>query len=236
MAAHEIALELFAPIAGTYDRYARLLSFGQDARWRRFLVSRIRPHPGDTVLDVACGTGAVALELVRSSGCTVVGIDQSREMLLEGRRRINTAGHSDRITLIEARAEALPFPDGTFDALTFTYLLRYVDDPAETLRELARVVRPRGRIAGLEFFVPRVSPARALWEGYVRVGLPLLGSAVSPEWNRVARFLGRSIRDFWRRNPLGSLLAMWQAAGIERPRARTLSFGGGVVIWGERGD
>jgi demethylmenaquinone methyltransferase/2-methoxy-6-polyprenyl-1,4-benzoquinol methylase len=230
------ALELFAPIAGTYDRYARVLSFGQDARWRRFLVSRIRPQPGEKVLDVACGTGAVALELVRSSQCTVVGIDQSPEMLVEGRRRITAAGRSDRITLIEARAEALPFPDGAFDALTFTYLLRYVDDPGGTVRELARVVRPGGQIAGLEFFVPRLSPARALWEAYVRVGLPLLGRVVSPEWNRVGRFLGRSIRDFWRRNPLDSLLSMWEVAGIERLQARTLSFGGGIVVWGERGD
>jgi demethylmenaquinone methyltransferase/2-methoxy-6-polyprenyl-1,4-benzoquinol methylase len=229
------ALDLFAPIAETYDRYARLFSFGQDARWRAFLVGRIAPRPEHTILDVACGTGAVALELVRRAGCSVVGVDQSAEMLGEGRRRIRRAGKDDRITLLEARAEALPFPDSSFDGLTFTYLLRYVDDPASTLRELARVVRPGGRIAGLEFFVPQRWPARASWEGYTRIGLPLLGKGVSPGWASVGRFLGPSIRAFWDRYPLADLLGLWRAAGIDRVSARVLSLGGGIVIWGERG-
>src|ERR671915_778321 len=102
------ALALFAPIAESYDRYARLFSFGQDGRWRAFLVERIDPRPEQTILDVACGTGAVALELVRRSGCSVVGVDQSAEMLAEGRRRIRRAGEDERVTLVEARAEALP--------------------------------------------------------------------------------------------------------------------------------
>ena len=140
------AQTLFAPLGPTYDRYAALLSFGQDPRWRRFLVSRIEAGPGDRVLDVATGTAAVALELVRQKGCAVVGVDQSAGMLEAARRRVD-----GRVELVQASAEALPFADGEFDALTFTYLLRYVDDPAATLRELARVVRPGGTIAGLEF-------------------------------------------------------------------------------------
>src|SRR5439155_5447179 len=79
---------LFAPLGPTYDRYARLLSFGQDPRWRRFLVSRLPVGREDVVLDVATGTAAVALELVRQKGCSVVGVDQSPEMLAEGRRRL----------------------------------------------------------------------------------------------------------------------------------------------------
>jgi demethylmenaquinone methyltransferase / 2-methoxy-6-polyprenyl-1,4-benzoquinol methylase len=228
------ALALFAPIAETYDRYARLFSFGQDARWRKFLVERVDPRPEQTILDVACGTGAVALDLVRRGGCSVVGVDQSAAMLGEGRRRIRRAGRDDRITLLEARAEALPFPDSAFDGLTFTYLLRYVDDPASTLRELARVVRPGGRIAGLEFFVPEGWPARASWEGYTRIGLPLLGKSVSPGWASVGRLLGPSIRSFWDRYPLADLLRLWRAAGIDHVSARVLSLGGGIVIWGER--
>src|SRR5436189_5256515 len=142
------ARTLFAPLGPTYDRYAALLSFGQDPRWRRFLVSRLDVGPRDTVLDVATGTGAVARELVARTGCTVVGLDQSPEMLAEAQRRLPAS-----VTLVEGRAEQLPFPDAAFDALTFTYLLRYVDDPAATLRELARVVRPGGTIAGLEIAV-----------------------------------------------------------------------------------
>ena len=147
----EAALQLFAPVAETYDRYARLLSFAQDGRWRSFLVSRIEAGQGDRILDVACGTAAVALELVRRFGCSVVGVDQSSAMLAEAQRRVASAGESARVELREARAEELPFEDGSFDGVTFTYLLRYVDDPAATLRELARVVRPGGRIASLEF-------------------------------------------------------------------------------------
>jgi demethylmenaquinone methyltransferase / 2-methoxy-6-polyprenyl-1,4-benzoquinol methylase len=229
------ARELFAPIAESYDRYARLLSLGQDGRWRAFLVSRVEAAAGDTIVDVACGTGSVAVELVRRYGCTVVGVDQSAEMLAAGRRRVAAAGLSDRITLVNARAETLPFAAASFDGLTFTYLLRYVDDPEATLRELARVVRPGGRIASLEFHVPRNPPARLSWEIYTRVGLPVLGRAVSRGWGDVGRFLGPSIRDFYRRHPLERQLELWRAAGIERVQARSMSFGGGVVIWGTRG-
>lgn len=229
-------LELFAPLAETYDRYARLLSFGQDGRWRRFLASRIEAGPDDTVLDVACGTGAVALELVRVHGCRVVGIDQSSEMLAAGRNRIASAGRGGLIELREGRAEELPFPDASFDALTFTYLLRYVDDPGATLGELARVVRPGGIVAGLEFHVPGNPLARISWELYVRGLLPGMGTLVSRGWAGVGRFLGPSIRMFWARYPLERLLDLWRQAGLEDVQVRTLSLGGGVVVWGRRGD
>jgi len=228
------ARELFAPLAGTYDRYARLLSFGQDPRWRSFLASRVAVGPGDTVLDVACGTGAVAVEVARRHGCRVVGVDQSPEMLAEGHRRVDAAGLGDRVELREARAEKLPFEDGAFDGLTFTCLLRYVDDPAATMRELARVVRPGGRIAMLEFFVPPRALPRGAWEAYVRVGLPLAGRAVSPGWAGVGDFLGPSIRSFWERWPPERLRGVWAGTGIRDVQARLLSLGGGIVMWGVR--
>jgi demethylmenaquinone methyltransferase/2-methoxy-6-polyprenyl-1,4-benzoquinol methylase len=228
------ARELFAPLGPTYDRYATLLSLGQDPRWRRFLVSRVKVGPDARVLDVATGTAAVAIELVRRCGCTVVGLDRSPEMLAEGRTRVQRAGLADRIELVEGRAENLPFEDASFDALTFTYLLRYVDDPDATLRELARVLRPGATIASLEFGVPPRLPPRAAWELYVRVGLPLAGRAVSPGWHEVGRFLGPSIRSFYERLPLDRLLGLWADAGIEDVRARRLSLGGGIVIWGRR--
>jgi demethylmenaquinone methyltransferase/2-methoxy-6-polyprenyl-1,4-benzoquinol methylase len=222
------AQTLFAPLGPTYDRYAALLSLGQDARWRRFLVSRVDAGPGNTVLDVATGTGAVARELVRRKGCEVVGVDQSAGMLAEARRRVD--GH---VTLVEGDAQELAFADGEFDALTFTYLLRYVDDPAATLRELARVVRPGGTIAGLEFGLPR-GAWRPLWELYVRVGLPGAGAAIGGGWREVGSFLGPSIRGFYDRWPLPRLLAAWRDAGIDDVRVRRLSVGGGIVTWGRR--
>jgi len=222
----EHARELFAPLGPTYDRYASLLSFGQDPRWRGFLVSRV-PASARRVLDVATGTGAVAIELARAApGRTVVGIDQSAEMLAVARERARGLP----IELVEGRAESLPFADGEFDALTFTYLLRYVDDPAATMRELARVVAPGGTIAMLEFGLPR-GVWRPLWELYVRAGLPAAGAVVSPAWREVGTFLGPSIRGFHERVDLEEL---WRAAGIRDVRLRRMSLGGGVVAWGTR--
>lgn len=223
------AQALFAPLGPTYDRYARLLSFGQDPRWRRFLVSRVDAGPGGTVLDVATGTGAVALELIRQRGCSVVGLDQSPEMLAVARARLPAD-----VRLVDGDADHLPFPDGAFDALTFTYLFRYVDDPGATLRELARVVNPGGTIAGLEFGVPPSPIARLPWRVYVRAGLPLAGRLLSPGWASVGSFLGPSIDEFWRRFTLDRLLGLWAEAGIGDVRHRRLSFGAGIVIWGRR--
>jgi len=222
------ARELFAPLGPTYDRYARLLSFGQDPRWRLFLVSRI-PRSATRVVDVATGTAAVAIELAQAvPQRTVVGVDQSPEMLAAGRVRVAQAGLAERIDLREGRAESLPFADAEFDALTVTYLLRYVDDPVATMRELARVVRPGGVLAMLEFAVPH-GVWRPLWELYVRVGLPVAGAVVSPGWREVGSFLGPSIRGFHERV---SIEQVWRDAGISDVRARRLSLGGGVVVWG----
>ena len=230
------ARALFAPIGPTYDRMAAALSLGQDPRWRRFLVGRIPRDGSDTndrghVLDVATGTGLVAARL-RRQGFRVTGVDQSPEMMAVARRRFRRAGHSgDEVTLIHASAEALPLQSESFDHLTFTYLLRYVDDPAATLAELARVVRPGGTVASLEFGVPR-GPARPLWEAYVRTVLPLAGRAVGQGWPEVGDFLGGSIRDFWDRYPLARQLDWWHAAGLRKLGVKRLSLGGGVVIWG----
>ena len=227
------ARQLFAPLGPGYDRYGALLSFGQDPRWRRFLVSRVTAGRDDTVLDVATGTAAVAIELVRQKDCTVVGLDQSAEMLAEARRRIALAGLTSRISLVEEDARTLPFTDGHFDALTFTYLLRYVDDPAATLKELARVVKPGGTIAGLEFGVPE-GPWRGPWELWVRLGLPGAGAVIGNGWHEVGAFLGPSIRGYYRRWPLPRLVEAWRAAGIDDVQFRRLSLGGGVVTWGTK--
>ena len=231
-ARNEQARRLFAPLGPTYDRYAALLSFGQDPRWRRFLVSRVDAGPGDRVLDVATGTAAVAVELARQKGCHVVGVDQSPEMLAAGREHVRDAGVDDLVDLREGRAEDLPFEDASFDALTFTYLLRYVE-PLPTLQELVRVVRPGGTVAMLEFGLPR-GLSRPAWELYVRVGLPLAGRAISPGWSDVGRFLGPSIRSFHDRYGRDGVARLFVEAGLGHVGLRRLSLGGGLVVWGRR--
>jgi demethylmenaquinone methyltransferase / 2-methoxy-6-polyprenyl-1,4-benzoquinol methylase len=226
------ALDLFAGLPRHYDRMGALLSFGQDPRWRRALVAAIDPAPGQRILDVATGTGLVALALV-GRGATVVGLDQSEEMLARARERTaRVAGLPGGATFVHGEAERLPFADGDFDALTFTYLLRYVDDRAATMRELARVVRPGGRIAMVEFGVPRASAPRILWRLHTRIGLPLVGRLVSPAWLEVGRFLGPSIEELHAREP--DLTALWRATGIDDVQERRLSFGAGLVMWGVR--
>jgi demethylmenaquinone methyltransferase/2-methoxy-6-polyprenyl-1,4-benzoquinol methylase len=229
------AVGLFAGLPRHYDRVAAVLSFGQDPRWRRTMVEAVQARPDERVLDVATGTGLVAQALVRRYACTVVGLDQSPAMLDGARARLERdAALARRVSLVSGEAEHLPFPDGSFDHLTFTYLLRYVDDPAATLRELARVVRPGGRVASLEFAVPPAPLWRALWTLYTRVGLPVLGRIVSREWRATGSFLARNIPEFYRRHPLEQLVGLWSDAGIGSVQVRRMSLGGGVVIWGTR--
>jgi len=229
------ALELFAGLPRHYDAFGAVLSFGQDPRWRRALVRAVAPGPDDRVLDVATGTGLVARALVRAAGCRVVGVDQSPQMLAQAEELVaRDAAAVGRIELREAAAEHLPFDDGEFDHVTFTYLLRYVDDPDATLRELARVLRPGGRLASVEFGVPRAAPLRGLWRVHMRVGLPALGRLVSREWYEVGRFLGPSIEGFDRTYPLAAQRGLWERAGLRSVEVRRMSFGAGVVISGTR--
>ncbi|MDA8072738.1 MAG: class I SAM-dependent methyltransferase [Actinomycetota bacterium] len=204
------------------------------------------------ILDVATGTAGVAIQLARRSGAGVVGVDLSVEML--GRGADNVAaltspagGYAARsapehpplasgdVTLTVGRAERLPFPDQSFDALAFTYLLRYVGDVGATLRELARVVRPGAPVASLDFAVPGKAFWRLWWWGYTRLVLPVAGALTGGRhWYEVGRFLGPNISRFYRCHPVSSLVAEWQAAGFEHIGVRAMSLGGGVVMWGRR--
>jgi demethylmenaquinone methyltransferase/2-methoxy-6-polyprenyl-1,4-benzoquinol methylase len=229
-------LSLFAGLPRRYDRAGALLSFGQDPRWRRAMVEAVVAGPQDRVLDVATGTGMVAAALVRRYDCYVIGLDQSAEMLSGAQAKLDADRKlATHIKLVQGEAESLPFDDGEFDHLTFTYLLRYVEDPGATLRELARVVKPGGRVASLEFMLPPNPVARFPWQIYTRAAMPVLGRLISRDWYEVGRFLGPSISDLYRRLPLDRQLALWRDAGIEGAEARVMSLGGGVVIRGIRG-
>jgi demethylmenaquinone methyltransferase / 2-methoxy-6-polyprenyl-1,4-benzoquinol methylase len=259
---NRFARDLFAPLPARYDLLAEILSFGQNGRWRSAMVDRILPTDG-VILDVASGTAGVALQLAAHDGAArnaagggqrgvadgaagnaagggqrgvrVVGVDLTEEMLRQGHRRVAAAGKGSQVRLVVGRAEQLPFPDGCFDALTFTYLLRYVRDPQATLTELARVLKPGGTMASLEFCVPTGALWHPAWWAYTRLVLPAGGFLLGGrEWFRVGRFLGPNISAHYRRYPVSWTVEAWQKAGLIDVGARVMSLGGGLVMWGTR--
>ena len=244
---NRFARDLFAPLPARYDRLAELLSFGQNGQWRAAMTGQVcGVVPADgVILDVASGTAGVALQLASRSQARVVGVDLTEQMLRQGQQRVAaagqreritlTAGMSDRVELVAGRAEQLPFPDAYFDALTFTYLLRYVRDPQATLTELARVLKPGGIMASLEFCVPTGPFWHPAWWAYTRMVLPAGGLLLGGrEWFRVGRFLGPNISAHYRRYPVAWTVGAWEKAGLTDVGTRVMSLGGGLVMWGKR--
>jgi demethylmenaquinone methyltransferase/2-methoxy-6-polyprenyl-1,4-benzoquinol methylase len=227
-----LARELFSGIAATYDWPPQLMSYGQYRRWHRLLLAQLRLPTPALVLDMATGTGALALPLTRRPGVRVIAADITRPMLLEAQRRARR--QTLPLDLVECTAEAPPFAPAVFDAVIFTYLLRYVNDVPAVLRALARLVRPGGVMASLDFAVPR-QPFYWPWRLHTDLLMPALGRLISPAWHRVGRFLGESIRRFYERWPEERLLALWRENGFADVRARRLSLGGALLVWGSKG-
>ncbi len=226
---------LFSPLATRYDLLCEVLSMGQNRRWRRSMVERVVPGSPATVLDVASGTAGVAVELARRSSARVVGFDLTLSMLQVGVDRVEAAGLRGRVDLVQGWAERLPFPDRSFDALTFTYLLRYVEDPAATLAELARVLVPGAPMASLDFLAPPNPFWRGAWWCYTRLVLPVAGWLTGGRsWWRVGRFLGPNITTHYRRYPVPWTVRAWESAGFVDVGVKPMSLGGGLVMWGRR--
>jgi demethylmenaquinone methyltransferase/2-methoxy-6-polyprenyl-1,4-benzoquinol methylase len=228
-----VARVVFAGLPARYDRLSLLLSLGQDRRWRGAAVDRLAAVArGQRVLDVATGPAGVALEIAERTGCRVVGVDLNEPMLREGVRNVGAAGRTSDVVLLVGRAEQLPFCDDSFDAVSFSYLLRYVDDPGATLAEMARCLRPGGTMTGLEFFVPPAWRWRVLWKFYTAVVLPALGWLLGGRaWWKVGRFLGPSITGHYRAYPLEWHVRAWEQAGLHEVGCRVMSVGGGLVMW-----
>jgi demethylmenaquinone methyltransferase/2-methoxy-6-polyprenyl-1,4-benzoquinol methylase len=229
------AAGLFEDLPPRYDRLAEVLSLGQNGKWRRELVRHVVRFKPRRILDVATGTAGVAIALAHATQADIVGVDLSEPMLELGRKRVYDAGLDQRVKLQHARAEQLPFPPNSFDAVSFTYLLRYVADPAATLAELARVLRPSGGLVGLDFYVPPNPLWRASWRVYTRAVMPSGGYVLGGRaWWRAGRFLGPNIDDFYRRWPMHRLFEAWREAGLVDVEDRVMSLGGGLVMWGRK--
>lgn len=232
---NEFAKHLFAPLPSRYNLLAAMLSFGQDRRWRSAMLDHVVGSEPQLVLDVASGPGAVVKALAKRTSARIVGLDLSEAMLRQGEANVRASGLTERVALVLSRGEQLPFADATFDALTFTYLLRYVNDPKATMKELARVVKPGGAIASLEFAVPTSKGWRVAWWLYTRAGLPVAGYVSGGKgWWDVGRFLGPSISAHYKAYPVDWTVNAWEHAGIEHVEYRSMSCGGGLVMWGYR--
>jgi demethylmenaquinone methyltransferase/2-methoxy-6-polyprenyl-1,4-benzoquinol methylase len=226
----DLPQRVFSPIARDYDTPALVLSLFRYRAWHRFLLSRLNLPAGARVLDMATGTGAIAFDLVQGQ-VEVVACDVTRAMLHQAQKRAD--GVDIHLDLIECTAELPPLKDGSFDAITFAYLLRYVSDVPGTLEVLGRLLKPGGVMASLDFAVPHgiwYPP----WRLYTGVMLPMGGSLFSPDWQRVGAFLGRNVRDFYDSWPEGKLLCAWRDAGFSNVQSRHLTLGGAVAIWGAR--
>ncbi|HEY3734522.1 MAG TPA: class I SAM-dependent methyltransferase [Streptosporangiaceae bacterium] len=231
----DVVRTVFADLPARYDRLAYLLSFGQDRRWRQAVVDRVAAASPQRVLDVATGPAGVALAIAARTGAQVAGVDLSEPMLRAGAANVRRAGRGRQIGLAMSQADRLPFADDSFDAVSFSYLLRYVDDPAATVAELARCLRPGGVLASLDFCVPPNPAWRASWTLYTRAVLPVLGGlAGGPAWRKVGQFLGPSISEHYRQHPLEAHLAAWRDAGLEDVDIRLMSVGGGLVMSGRK--
>jgi demethylmenaquinone methyltransferase/2-methoxy-6-polyprenyl-1,4-benzoquinol methylase len=233
MPTNDIARPLFSGVASSYELASQLLSYGQYRRWHRSLVDKlVLPEPA-LVLDMATGTGAVAFRVARRPRVRVIAADVTRAMLLQAQARAARDGRPPPIDLMECTAEAMPFPDAAFDAVIFTYLLRYVSDVPATLRELTRVVRPGGMMLSQDFAVPH-GVFYPLWRLHTDLVLRLGGALISPGWRRAGAFLGGSIRDFYQRWPEERILDLWRECGFPDVRAKRLSLGGAIIMWGTR--
>jgi demethylmenaquinone methyltransferase / 2-methoxy-6-polyprenyl-1,4-benzoquinol methylase len=232
---NRFATKLFNGLPLRYDRLGYLLSMGQDRRWRSAVVDKVKATPGELVLDVATGTAGVALALRAATGAEITGIDLNANMLDNARQKLSRRGESG-VRLVQGRAEDLPFADDSFDDVTFTYLLRYVKDPAATVAELARVLKPGGVLAGMDFFVPPNPFWRVMWWCYTRWVLPVGGFVTGgKEWYDVGRFLGPNIEGLYSLHSLETITQYWKDAGMVDVHAKPMSLGGGLVMWGTKG-
>ncbi|RII25001.1 MAG: bifunctional demethylmenaquinone methyltransferase/2-methoxy-6-polyprenyl-1,4-benzoquinol methylase UbiE [Geobacter sp.] len=222
---------MFDEIAPRYDFLNRLLSLGIDRSWRRFAVRQLAIPAGGEVLDIATGTGDVALEIARQNphGVTIVGADVSREMVEIGRQKVASSPHAGRITFEISPCEALPFVDNRFNGITIAFGIRNVVDRQLGLIEMHRVLKPGGRAVILEFSTPTFPPFRALYQFYFLKVLPRIGGLFSRQ--SAYQYLPESVMEFPTREEFKGLMAK---AGFRNLRHSDLTLGIATVYVGEK--
>jgi demethylmenaquinone methyltransferase/2-methoxy-6-polyprenyl-1,4-benzoquinol methylase len=223
--------EMFDSIAPRYDFLNRVLSLGIDRQWRRFAVRQIKITDNGRILDVATGTGDVALEIARRTPASVsiVGVDFSKEMVALGKEKIRISPFAQRITMQVAPCEAIPFPEESFDSVTIAFGIRNVVDRLQGLKEMWRVLKPEGRVVILEFSTPRSELFKALYCFYFLRVLPVIGGLFSKF--SAYKYLPDSVLEFPSREEFKALMAR---AGFRSPTHHDLTGGIATVYLGEK--
>ena len=186
---------LFSNVPLEYDILLSLLSFGQDKRWRAFVVNQARPRSNERILDVATGTGLLAADFARivSGDGSVVGLDITLSMLKTARWRLQSKGLGDKVDWVLARAENLPFRDNCFASASISLALRNVSSAQLTFREMSRATGPGGIVISLDFARPPNRVFQVFYYDYLLGLFPFFGRMVSEAWGRTLSYLGRSI-------------------------------------------
>jgi demethylmenaquinone methyltransferase / 2-methoxy-6-polyprenyl-1,4-benzoquinol methylase len=221
---------MFDAIAPRYDLLNRVLSFGIDRKWRRKAVEMLRPEMPERILDVATGTGDLAIEAMRLDPDRIVGVDISEEMLALGREKVEALGLQERITLRKGDSEKLPFSDNQFDGALVAFGVRNFENLHRGLAEINRVLRKDGALVVLEFSRPRAFPVRQVYGFYSRYILPSVGGAISGDAGAY-KYLPESAAAF----PDGEdFLAELERAGFRDLRRQQLTFGVASLYFGRK--
>lgn len=225
----EYVRDMFGRIANRYNIMNRLMTFGQDQRWRRFAVKMANVPENGAMLDLATGTGDIALEaLRRTPGLRVVGADFSLPMMIVGQRSEN----GNRVQWCGADALNLPFPAQTFDAVTSGYLVRNVIDIHRTLQEQMRVLKPGGRMVILDSSPPPKNLLRPFILIHLRYIIPFLGRIISGKKGADAyRYLPETTQAFKSPSELADIM---RTMGLENVHYQSFMFGTISVHWGEK--
>ncbi len=223
--------QMFDDIAYRYDLLNRLLSFGIDRRWRRFAVSQLSIPKNGRVLDIATGTGDVALEVAEQtdSSVTIVGEDFTQGMLVQGQAKLQKSPHGQRIMLVNAPCEEIPHPDNCFDGITIAFGIRNVVDRQAGLNEMFRVLKPGGRAVILEFSNPRSQLFRKLYYFYFQKVLPTIGGLLSKR--SAYQYLPDSVIEFPSQEDFSHLMG---EAGFQRLQYVDQTFGIATVYVGDK--
>ena len=224
---------MFGEIAPRYDLLNRLLSLGIDRWWRRRTVKLVPPQGDAPILDVCTGTGDLALSYWRASRgrAPVIGTDFCAPMLVRARQKAQRAGAADQVRFVEADTLHLPFEDNTFQIVCVAFGLRNVQDTDRGLAEMARVCRPGGSVAVLEFSMPTLQPLRALYGWYFRYVLPRIGQALARNRQSAYNYLPESVGQFPQNETLAARI---EAAGLARARYFPLTFGVATLYVGHK--